>query len=185
MTAAIGIETDRRVATDSAVAAKVGWTWKGAHLLYATFKFVHLLGVVLLVGNVTVTAVWKVFADRTKSPTTVAFAQRLVTYTDWTFTLGGVLLTAAGGYGMAWVAKIDILSTPWLVWGQVLFAASGFIWLGLLVPIQGAQSRPAARFNASASVPDAYRRLGWQWICWGIAATVPLFAAMIVMIAKF
>lgn len=153
-------------------------------MFYASFKFIHLLGVVLLVGNVTVTAVWKVFADRTQCAATVAFAQRLVTYTDWTFTVGGVLLTALGGYGMAWAANMDPLAAPWLVWGQVLFAASGVIWIGWLVPIQCAQSRITARLNAGASLPEAYWRLARQWIWWGIAATVPLVAAILVMIAK-
>lgn len=138
----------------------------------------------LLVGNVTVTAVWKVFADRTQSPTIVAFAQRLVIYTDWSFTLGGVVLTAAGGYGMAWFARMDVLAAPWLVWGQILFVASGLMWLAFLIPSQTKQSRLACRFDAKTSIPSAYQRLGRQWIGWGVVATIPLIAAIFVMTAK-
>ena len=50
--------------------------------MYATFKFLHVLGAIILVGNVTVTAVGKVFADRTHDARVVAFGQRLVTITD-------------------------------------------------------------------------------------------------------
>ena len=32
---------------------------------YEIAKFVHLTGVVMLMGNITVTAIWKYFADRT------------------------------------------------------------------------------------------------------------------------
>jgi Predicted integral membrane protein (DUF2269) len=56
--------------------------------MYRAFKVIHLLGVVLFLGNIIVTAVWKMLADRTREPRTIAYAQRLVTVTDWIFYLG-------------------------------------------------------------------------------------------------
>lgn len=149
---------------------------------YEAFKFVHLLGVVLLLGNVTVTAVWKVFADRTHDPVVVAFAQRLVTLTDWSFTLGGVALTVAGGYGMAWLRHGGAPMPPWLLLGQALFVLSGLIWLLVLVPIQRSQARQARAFGSA--IPPAYRRLNRTWLTWGVVATLPLVAALYLMIAK-
>jgi hypothetical protein len=35
---------------------------------YNAFKVVHLLGVVLFLGNIIVTALWKMLADRTREP---------------------------------------------------------------------------------------------------------------------
>jgi uncharacterized membrane protein len=35
---------------------------------YLILKALHLLGVVLFLGNIVVTAVWKMLADRTQSP---------------------------------------------------------------------------------------------------------------------
>ena len=49
--------------------------------MYLAFKVIHLLGVVLFLGNIIVTAVWKTLADRTREPRTIAYAQRLVTVT--------------------------------------------------------------------------------------------------------
>ena len=77
-------------------------------MTYIICKFLHVLGTVLLVGNVTVTSVWKVFADRTRSPIVLRYAQRLVTYTDWSLTGGGILLIMFGGYGMAWSTGISL-----------------------------------------------------------------------------
>ena len=68
--------------------------------MYLAFKFVHLLGVVLFLGNIILTAVWKTLADQTREPRTIAYAQRLVTVTDWAFTLGGIVLILIGCY--AW-----------------------------------------------------------------------------------
>ena len=69
--------------------------------MYAFFKSVHILGLVLMAGNVTVTALWKVFADRTSKTQIMAFAQWLVTVTDFSFTLSGGFLMVVGGYGAA------------------------------------------------------------------------------------
>ena len=68
---------------------------------YLVWKFLHITGVVMLMGNITVTAIWKFFADRDGRAPVLAFAQRLITYTDWSMTLWGVILTMAGGYGLA------------------------------------------------------------------------------------
>ena len=52
-------------------------------MTYEIAKFLHITGVVMLMGNITVTAIWKYFADRTQRPEVLSFAQKLVTYTDW------------------------------------------------------------------------------------------------------
>lgn len=153
-------------------------------MTYASFKFLHLLGTVLLLGNVTVTSVWKVFADRSRCPITIAFAQRLVTGTDWAFTGSGIALMVIGGYGMTKTAAMPLLGAPWLVWGQLLFVASGAVWLCVLLPLQTAQAKMAREFATGAGVPEAYWKLSRQWLVWGIVATVPLVAALYVMVSK-
>ncbi len=151
---------------------------------YEAFKFVHILGVVMLVGNVTVTAVWKVFADRTGNAEVVAFAQRMVTITDIGLTLGGIALLCAGGFGAAWTAGVNPFGTAWLLWGEGLFAVSGLIWLGVLVPIQIRLARQARNFTPLAGIPDSYRLETGRWLLWGIVATIPLVAGIWVMVVK-
>lgn len=58
---------------------------------------VHVVGVVLFIGNIVVTAVWKMLADRTRTPAVVAYAQRLVLVTDVAFTASGAALIAVSG----------------------------------------------------------------------------------------
>jgi uncharacterized membrane protein len=151
---------------------------------YDVFRLLHVLGVVLLVGNVTVTSIWKLYADGTGDPRVIAFAQRLVTITDWFFTFWGILLLIVGGYGAAWVAGLDPLRDDWLVWSEVMFGLAGAIWLFLLVPIQIRQARMARGFAEGGAIPDAYRRLSRLWILWGSVATVPLVAATWIMLRK-
>jgi uncharacterized membrane protein len=151
---------------------------------YDVMKMLHLLGVVLLLGNVTVTSIWKLYADATEDAQVVAFAQRLVTVTDWFFTFWGILLLVIGGYGAAWIAGMDVVRDGWILWSEILFLIAGLIWLLMLVPIQIKQARMARAFAASSPVPEAYRRLSRLWIAGGLAATVPLVGAMWIMVAK-
>ena len=153
-------------------------------MLYDVCKFLHVTGVVMLMGNITATAIWKFFADRTGDGRIIGFAQRLVTITDWSLTLWGIILMIAGGYGMVWAAGIDPFGEAWLVWSQVLFVVAGVIWLGLLVPLQVRQAKTAKAFAAGGEVPEAYRRDSRRWIFWGLLGTVPLVAATWLMVAK-
>lgn len=153
-------------------------------MLYETFKFLHIMGVVLLVGNVTITAVWKVFADRTADAGIVGYAQRLVTITDFVFTGGGIVFVMVGGYGMLWLTQTHPLDQPFLVWGQGLFIVSGLMWLFILIPAQIRQGRLAKTFRHGDVVPESYWRDARIWTVWGIIATLPLAVATFLMIAK-
>lgn len=153
-------------------------------IAFSVFKFAHIVGIVLLLGNITVTAVWKVFADRTRDAAIVAFGQRMVTGTDFGLTLPGIVLTIIGGYGAMYEASYDFPGPAWLVWSQVCFVAAGVIWLGVLIPIQVRQARLARQFAGAAQVPDEYRVLARRWLVWGLVATVPLVSALYFMIDK-
>ena len=142
--------------------------------MYALFKTVHIAGVVVLVGNVTITAYWKVLADRTSDPKLIAHAQHGVTVADWIFTLAGIVLILVGGYGAAAVAGLPLSGPAWLVVGQLLFAVSGLIWLAILIPIQIRQARMARSLIHDRASSAQYRRDSRNWLIWGILATVPL-----------
>ena len=151
---------------------------------YNAFKVVHLFGVVIFLGNIIVTALWKVMADRTGNPRIIAYAQRLVTLTDWIFTAGGVAFLVAGAYGMAFVAGLDLRGTTWLVWGQALLAISGLIWVFILIPTQIAQARQARAFDSGGPIPDSYWRHNRRWMIWGVIATIVPLANLYLMVFK-
>lgn len=150
---------------------------------YDILKFVHITGVVMLMGNITVTAIWKFFADRDGRAPVLAFAQKLITYTDWSMTVWGVVLTMAGGYGMAIAGQFD-LGSSWLLWAQIGFVAAGLIWLLAIVPIQVKAARLARQFDGDGVVPAEYHMLSRRWIFWGLLSTLPLLASLWLMVAK-
>ena len=149
-----------------------------------TLKLLHLLGVILFLGNILVTAWWKLAADRTRNPVVIAHAQRQVIVTDGLFTsLGAALI---GGTGLAMVNQIgwDILDAHWLRWGIGLFIASGVVWIAVLVPTQIAQMRLARGFATGSDIPDAYWKLARRWALFGAVATALPFLNLYWMVFK-
>lgn len=149
---------------------------------YEVAKYLHVTGFVMLMGNITVTAIWKFYADRDGRPEVLGFAQKLVTYTDWSMTLWGVVLIMGGGYFMAF-SKGLVLTRGWLFWSQLHFLIAGLVWLFAIVPIQIKQARLAKAFPQD-DVGDDYRRLSKHWLAWGLLSTVPLLAATWLMVVK-
>lgn len=150
---------------------------------YLALKSLHILGVVLFVGNIVVTGWWKVMADRTRHPAIVAFAQRQVTLTDWIFTFGGSGLVVVGAYANVYLHDLP-LDAPWLVWGQVMFFASGVLWVAILIPLQIRLARLARGFAGGGAIPDEYWRLNRVWLWVGILATVLPAANLYFMVFK-
>ena len=148
---------------------------------YEILKSLHLLGVTLFLGNIIVTAFWKMLADRTKTPAVIAYAQRLVTITDFVFTATGVLLIAITGRMMA--SRFgEISDSLWLIWGWGLFAASGLIWVSILLPVQIKQAKLAKEFENKENIPESYWSLSKYWAGFGIIATIlPLVNLYIVV----
>jgi uncharacterized membrane protein len=143
----------------------------------------HILGVVLFLGNIVVTAVWKTLADRSRQPAIVAFAQRLVTVTDVAFTTTGAALIVVSGRAMA--DDFGGVGGPdWLTIGWWLFVASGVIWLTILIPVQIMQARLAREFRDALAVPDRYWRLSAIWAVFGSIATVLPLANLYFMVFK-
>jgi uncharacterized membrane protein len=148
-----------------------------------TWVALHVTGVVVFLGNLIVTAVWKTLADQTHDTRVIAYAQRLVTVTDVAFTATGAVLITASGFALAddWGG---VTGPTWLTVGFGLFAASGLIWLTILIPVQLQQMRLTRDFVASDEIPDRYWQLARRWYVFGAIATLLPLANIFVMALK-
>lgn len=151
---------------------------------YLWLKILHLVGMAVFLGNIIVTAWWKLMADRTRNPQIIAFAQRQVTLTDYVFTAGGAAVLLAAGWGNAALHGMDVLQIHWLSWGLWLLSATGIIWVAILIPIQIRQARMAREFSSSGNIPAEYWRLGRRWAIWGFVATLLPLMALYWMVVK-
>ena len=150
---------------------------------YNDWVALHVLGVVVFVGNLVVTALWKTLADRTREARVVAFSQRLVTVTDIAFTATGAALITVSGFVLAddWGG---IAGPSWLTLGFSLFAAPGLIWLTILIPVQVQQGRLARTFSAHLEIPVRYWQLARRWYVFGALATLLPLINIFVMALK-
>jgi uncharacterized membrane protein len=142
---------------------------------YTFLKAIHVLAVILFTGNIVVTAVWKILADRTRDARIVRFGQRLVTVTDVFLTGPGALLVLATGLLMMQELGAAAMKLRWIHMGLGLFVVSGLLWGACLVPIQRKQSRILRSLKDGEPVPESYWRLGRWWMVLGsVAALLPL-----------
>ncbi|WP_148716033.1 DUF2269 family protein [Chitinolyticbacter meiyuanensis] len=146
-------------------------------------KTLHLFGVCLFLGNVIVSALWKVMADRSGNVAVIRYATRLVNVTDLAFTAVGATLLAVTGHLLA-TDYGGVHAWPWIWQAYALFAVSGLIWLAVLLPIQIAQARLLRGRADDAPLPQRYWPLARWWSIAGTLATVALLPALWLMVDK-
>src|SRR5699024_10927235 len=147
---------------------------------YELLKVLHVFGAVVFLGNIVVTALWKTLADRTGDPIVIGFAQRLITVTDVAFTATGATLLVVSGS----VMTTTHAHVMWLTWGIALFAASGVLWVAVLIPVQIGQARLARGFRYGGEIPAGYWRLRTVWMVFGVVATALPLVNVYLMVAK-
>ena len=110
---------------------------------YGVLKTLHVIGAVLLVGNVTVTGVWALLMYRARAEVPFRPVARAILWTDLLTLSGGAMLTITGIL-MIRQARLPWLEMPWLLWGISALVASTLVWLVMLLPDQVRMARPDA-----------------------------------------
>ncbi len=151
---------------------------------YLLLKMLHVFGAMLFVGNVIVTASWKIMADKTRDWKVVAFGQRVVNVTDFLFSSLGVFILLTTGLFMATSFTEDIWAVTWLAWGLKLLLSSIILWIFVLLPVQAKQALMARDFSESIAIPKTYWRLGRIWITFGILAIILPLTNLYFMVFK-
>lgn len=143
----------------------------------ATLRLVHVLGAVLLLGNVIVTGLWAAALWRERDQIPFRQVARVILWADLVFTvLGGTLLTVSGIL-LVIAGHPEWRTTPWIRHGATALAAATAVWLVILLPDQWRMLRwreDAPRYHA------VYRR--WSVVGWG--TTVLLLYGLWAMVTK-
>jgi uncharacterized membrane protein len=149
---------------------------------YLLLKLLHLVAVVLFLGNATLGLFWVAHAERTREPRLIAHAMDGIIRADRWFTVPGVLLILAGGVGAAIVGGLKLLGVGWIAWSIALFGFSGAVFGIALVPLQ----RRIVEL-ASGAAPDAamLARMLRRWHAIGWLSLAPLWLALAAMVLKW
>jgi uncharacterized membrane protein len=153
-------------------------------VLYLLLKSLHVISVVLFLGNIITGVFWKVHADL--AGTLAARAQALdgIIKSDRVFTMPGVILIIATGVALAMMAGLPLLHTKWITWSLVLFGVSGLVFSFRVAPLQkkllaNARAGMAGQWNEAE-----YKTLSSGWTWWGVVATTTPLIAVFLMVMK-
>lgn len=122
----------------------------------------HVVGTIMFIANVVVSAAWKLSAERSRHPTLICFALRQVSRMDLLFGATGAMLILLSGIALV-VMKGYSWTSPSVAWGVALFVTACGLWLGVMLPAHNRQSLMSQDIAAGRPIAKLYWRLAWAW----------------------
>ena len=151
---------------------------------YLAIKALHIVSVVLFLGNIITGVFWKVHADLTGDLRARAQALDGIIKSDRWFTVPGVFLIIATGVTLALMAGFPMLSTFWIAGSLALFGVSGLAFGIAVGPLQKKKLANTRAGLAGNWNQAEYDRLSKSWALWGAVATVAPLIAVFLMVMK-
>ena len=152
--------------------------------MYLIWKILHVIGVVLFLGNIITGVFWAYHAGATRDPKIIAHAFEGITRSDRWFTMPGVTLLTIAGLAAAITGGFPILRTGWIFWGLVLLIISGLSFMFWVGPLQRKITALARAGSAGQFDWSRYESLRRSWALWGSVATLAPLVAVVLMILK-
>jgi uncharacterized membrane protein len=152
---------------------------------YLGLKVLHIVSVMLFLGNITTGVFWKAHADRSREPRVILAAIEGLIGSDRWFTIPGVIGITLFGIATAMAGHYPILRTGWILWSLVLFALSGWAFMTQVAPLQRKLAQLARSGVDSGSFDwTAYHALSRKWEFWGAVALLLPAGALVLMVLK-
>ena len=151
-------------------------------MVYNYLVLVHVIAVVIFLGNITIAPFWKMHADKSKDRLKIADAFDGIIKADRYFTMPGVTILLIFGIGAALHSGFNLFETGWIFWAIILYIISGVVFMIKVVPLQ----KKIYKLASSESDFDweKYQLLSKQWNIWGSVATLAPWLAVILMVVK-
>ncbi len=152
---------------------------------YALLKVLHILAVVLFLGNIFTGIYWMSIAMKTRDIRIVHHTIKGVMKSDRLFTIPGVILITVGGIFTAAKGGIPVFKTGWILWSIIMFTLSGIAFGWKIAPLQKKLSKLSEHQEALSepawkTLKDTY----WSWEMWGLFALITPLLALIMMTMK-
>ena len=154
-------------------------------MYYSYLKLIHLVAVVIFLGNIITGLFWMHIAVKTKDLKIITFTMKGIIKADRYFTIPGVIIITAGGFLAAIYGHFPILKTGWIFWSIVMFSISGLAFAFKVVPLQKRIYNLTLNKETSTDFDwENFRKVFSQWDIWGLIALLTPFAAFIMMTLK-
>ena len=152
--------------------------------IYALLKLIHIIAVIIFLGNISTGLFWMRIADKTNNFSIISFTMKGIITSDKWFTIPGVIIITAGGFGAAIGGGLPLIRTGWIFWSIVLFSLSGIIFTTKLAPLQKKIFQLTGNAETARSSHDLYQASLKQWEMWGFIALLTPLMAVVMMVLK-
>jgi uncharacterized membrane protein len=145
-------------------------------------RLMHIVGAVLFLGNIIVTAVWASLGRKIRELDVIRFLVRCSLLTDACLTrpAGNLLALNGGILGTVWFKA----GAPWIIVAVLLFIVTGVLWGAVLAPIQKRLGRLVDAMPPRGPIPPEYDVLMAKWFRWGGVATLVPLVVLVLMVLK-
>jgi uncharacterized membrane protein len=152
-------------------------------MLYLALKALHVIGVVVFLGNVVTGIFWKAHGDRLGDLRARVQALDGIIRADRVFTVPSVFLIIATGVALVLVGHLSFLA-PWILGSLLLFGLAGAVFGTRVGPLQKKLLANARSGLGGTWDESGYRELSKSWRLWGWVATVAPLLALVLMVLK-
>jgi uncharacterized membrane protein len=103
---------------------------------YLYYKLIHILAVVIFLGNIITGLYWMRMAVNTKDLKIISHTMKYLIKADRYFTIPGVVIITTFGLLAAISGHFPILHSGWILWSIILFTISGLAFGFKVAPLQ-------------------------------------------------
>jgi len=150
-------------------------------MIYNIWKLLHILSVIIFLGNITFSIYWKIQADNSKERIKIVDAFKNIIKADRIFTMPSITALLIFGVGTAMQGGLSLIETPWIIWSIILLIISTYSFMGKVIPIQKKILILASSDNFDWNI---YMKLSRSWSIWGTIAVVSPYIAVALMVLK-
>ena len=151
---------------------------------YFALKALHIVSVVVFLGNIITGFFWKLHADRMGELRARAQALDGLIRADRVFTTPAVFFIIATGVLLALTMGLPIFGTPWILWRLILFGIAGAVFGIFVGPLQKKLLANTRAGLAGTWNEAEYHALSKSWGRWGAVATAAPLGALLLMVFK-
>ena len=152
---------------------------------YSYLKLIHLIAVMLFLGNIITGLFWMHIAVKTKDLKIINFTMKGIIKADRYFTIPGVIIITAGGFLAAIYGHLPILKTGWILWSIIMFSISGLAFSFKLAPLQKKIYNLTLNKETSTDFDwSNFNKVYFEWDIWGFIALITPLAAFVMMTLK-
>lgn len=151
---------------------------------YLIWKLVHVVSVILFVGNITTGVFWASYAVRSGDFALIASTFDGIIRADRWFTSPGVIGLTVSGIVAALTGGYPILGTGWILWGIVMLVISGAAFGMRIAPLQRQLVRLAREGVGDDTARETFRKQYTSWQLWGTVALITPLVAVAIMVIK-